>query len=67
MDIGSLKDVFLLVKQQKKQKIQNTESLIPENILSQITFQILKGILYLHNNCNQIHRDIKLENVLINS
>lgn len=55
MDCGSLEDVIKLTKK------------IPEKILSRITYQILKGLKYIHEECYIIHRDIKPANILINS
>ena len=64
--MGSLRDILLLLQ---KIKIQNVGMgpLISEGILSQITYQILQGMSYLHNHFQKVHRDIKLENILINS
>jgi len=53
MDCGSLEDVY---------KVER----IPENVLSQVTCQILKGLQYLHEKKQIIHRDIKPSNVLLN-
>jgi serine/threonine-protein kinase len=38
---------------------------ISEILLKQILFQILDGLHYLHNECQILHRDIKLQNILI--
>jgi serine/threonine protein kinase len=46
MDCGSLDDVY------------RTVGKIPENVLSQITFQILQGLVYLESK-KIVHRDIK--------
>lgn len=53
MDCGSLEDVYKIAP-------------IPENVLSCITYQILKGLQYLHEEKRIIHRDIKPSNVLLN-
>lgn len=59
MDKGSLRD---LVKETKEKNIK-----IPENILALIAIQILNGLCYLHLVAQQVHLDIKPENILINS
>ena len=40
-------------------------SIIPERLLAEIIKQILQGLFELHNNMKYVHRDIKLENILI--
>ncbi|KAG2386718.1 hypothetical protein C9374_002462 [Naegleria lovaniensis] len=55
MDCGSLEDVIKITKK------------VPEKILSKMTYQILKGLKYIHEECYIIHRDIKPANILINS
>lgn len=42
-------------------------SLIPETETIIITFQLLKALDYLHNQLRVVHRDLKLENVLLTS
>jgi mitogen-activated protein kinase kinase 1 len=55
MDKGTLADLTQQVK------------IIPENILGKLTFEMLKGLNYLHKKLHLIHRDIKPQNILINS
>jgi len=55
MDKGSLADI-----------IKECGSL-PEVIIGMITFQVVKGLEYLHKNIRVIHRDIKPSNLLLNS
>jgi serine/threonine protein kinase len=38
---------------------------IPEQLIKQILYQILNGLHYLHTECELLHRDIKLQNILI--
>lgn len=40
---------------------------IPEDLLGVITYSILKGLLYLRETHNFIHRDVKPSNILVNS
>ncbi|CAG7729942.1 unnamed protein product [Allacma fusca] len=55
MDAGSLD---LVLKRCEK---------IPENILGKITSAVLKGLAYLRDKHNIIHRDVKPSNILVNS
>jgi len=40
---------------------------VPENILGIMTVQLLKGLHYIHKEKKVIHRDIKPQNILINT
>ena len=62
MNLGSLDKVLKNIKLKKL-----PPPCVPETILSKITKQILLGLSYLHKEKHQIHRDIKLANILINS
>jgi serine/threonine protein kinase len=53
MDCGSLEDIY------------KTVGKIPESVLSEITCQVLQGLVYLKNK-KIIHRDIKPSNILLN-
>ncbi len=55
MNRGTLSDVLKKVKK------------VPEEILGIISYQILKGLEYLHKVKKIVHRDIKPSNILINS
>ncbi len=57
MDAGSLRDLIRRVD----------KPIVPEPILAKITQQVLNGLMYLHRVKHQVHRDIKPDNVLINS
>ncbi|CAD5111424.1 DgyrCDS732 [Dimorphilus gyrociliatus] len=39
---------------------------IPENIIGNITYQIIKGLSYLRDEVSVLHRDVKPSNILIN-
>ena len=41
--------------------------LIPELVISVFARQILSGLWYLHSVKNQLHRDLKPGNILLNS
>lgn len=55
MDLGSLLDVMHVVGP------------IPEDILGQVAFNVLNGLVYLHDEWNMIHRDLKPSNILLNT
>lgn len=40
---------------------------LPENVLGKLTAQLLQGLSYLHKTMHIIHRDIKPQNILLNS
>jgi len=40
---------------------------IPENVLSKLTRELLRGLEYLHKKLHLIHRDIKPQNILLSS
>lgn len=42
-------------------------SLIPEPIIARIIHQLLHALIYVHKVLNQIHRDIKPDNVLLDT
>eukprot|EP01080_Neovahlkampfia_damariscottae_P008816 gene8816-766_t len=53
MDCGSLEDIYKLTK------------VVPEDVLSEISYQLLQGLDYLGEK-KIIHRDIKPSNILLN-
>ena len=65
MDMGSLKHFLKLAK--KNPKLKPDEPCIPEAVMAKITQQILAGLSYLNICKKQLHRDIKPDNILINS
>lgn len=54
MDGGSLEDCM-----------QAAEGLVSESEIANLAFWVLKGLAFLHES-HQLHRDIKLSNMLIN-
>eukprot|EP00743_Colponemidia_sp_Colp-15_P004194 GILK01004524.1.p1 GENE.GILK01004524.1~~GILK01004524.1.p1 ORF type:complete len:343 (-),score=56.17 GILK01004524.1:116-1144(-) len=60
MDAGSLADVLKPLR-------GKPEPVLPEAVLSKMIQQVLQGFIYLHKVRHQVHRDIKLENILINT
>jgi len=60
MDAGSLENII------KIYNLAQVKHYIDEHILVKIALQILCGLSYLHSN-NQLHRDVKPANVLINT
>jgi serine/threonine protein kinase len=55
MDIGAMTDIIL-----------ENEKQIGEEVCQYILRQVLIGLAYLHNN-SILHRDIKSDNILMNS
>lgn len=55
---GTLKEYLDYYKQTYKDRL-------PESVVQKIVVQIINGLRYMHKN-NIIHRDIKMENILIN-
>jgi serine/threonine protein kinase len=46
---------------------KNYKETLPEVYISKITKKILKGLDYLHNERHTVHRDLKPQNILVNS
>jgi len=70
MDGGSLQTVITKLRKYAQlddinYKIES--SLIPEPIIARIVHQLLHALIYVHKVMNQIHRDIKPDNVLLSS
>jgi serine/threonine protein kinase len=70
MDWGSVGSMIKLLKDRSvdtKRPGTKKQPLIPEPVLTKLAQQILNGLLYLHKCKKQIHRDIKPDNILLNS
>lgn len=50
-----------------KTKYPGQKPLLPEYAIGNIAYQILKSLNFLHKERHQVHRDVKPENILINS
>lgn len=55
MDLGTLANLILPNK------------VLPEPVIGNISYQVLKGLEYLHKTMRVVHRDIKPTNILMNS
>jgi len=40
---------------------------LPEAVISNLIKKVLLGLVYVHENLKQVHRDIKTENILVSS
>ncbi len=70
MDLGSIATITKLLREraaEQKRFEKKKSPLVSEPILTKLTQQILSGLLYLHKCKKQIHRDIKPDNILLNS
>lgn len=63
MDCGSLRSFMDGIKAQCPDQFP----MMPEYVIGKSTYQILKALNYLHKERHQIHRDMKPENILVNS
>ena len=59
MNAGSLRSVL--------DKVKKKGTTVPEPIMAKITLKMLAGLSYMQVVSKQLHRDIKPDNVLINS
>lgn len=66
MDGGNLTNIINKIKSYTEDETP-TVSLIPEPIIARIIHQLLHALIQVHKVLNQIHRDIKPDNVLLDS
>mmetsp|Transcript_22053 Transcript_22053/g.19618 ORF Transcript_22053/g.19618 Transcript_22053/m.19618 type:complete len:156 (+) Transcript_22053:469-936(+) len=50
-----------------KNKYPGQVPLLPEYVIGRCAYQLLKALSFLHKERHQIHRDMKPENILVNS
>jgi len=67
MDLGSVATVVKTLKEIPIDPKKKRMGLINEPVLTILSQQILNGLLYLHKCKKQLHRDIKPDNILLNS
>ena len=65
MDCGSI-ETMISVEKEFYDPNEN-RSLIPEPVISRMAWHILQGLMYLHEEKKQIHRDVKPDNILLES
>ena len=67
MDCGSLETMIAVERQCATEDELKVRPLIPELSISRFVFFILQGLVYLHDQKKQIHRDLKPDNILVES
>ena len=67
MDGGSIETMISVEKKFKSDEDKKTKPLIPELVISRFAWHILQGLAHLHEEKHQIHRDLKPDNILVES
>jgi serine/threonine protein kinase len=67
MDCGSIDSMIAVERKCQTTQERRTRPLIPELVIARFAWHILQGLNHLHNERRQIHRDIKPDNILVES
>ena len=67
MDCGSLENMISIEKQFQTQQDKMSKPLIPELVIARFACNILQGLNFLHSELKQLHRDLKPDNILVES
>lgn len=67
MDCASIETMLAVERQCITPEETKTRPLIPELVISRFAWNILQGLQHLHCVKKQIHRDIKPDNILVES
>ena len=67
MDGGSIDNMLSVEKEYYKAEEMKTRPLIPEHVIARFAWHLLQALANLHDEKNQIHRDLKPDNILVES
>lgn len=67
MDCGSIDTLIAVEKHFKSPEERQSGPLIPEVVISKFVSHVLMGLVYLHEEKRQLHRDLKSDNILVES
>ena len=67
MDGGSIETMISVEKQCQSEEDKLTKPLIPELVISRFAWHLLQALAHLHDEKKQIHRDLKPDNILVES